>query len=589
MKRTLLLIALATLLLPKCILAQAPVDYRDVAVIVNTNSTNSVYIGNYFMKQRNIPSANLIQFAGDTTESIDSTKFEAMRATIENGLRKLKGINYLVTTKGCPLKVDHGGIYCDENAGTLYKTYGIILEWNRQINYSRCASFESELMLILGKDSVHIGLGDVLDVTTKDSLPRQHAYFEQAGHFYRSMYDIFLVTRLDGPLRKDVKNVIDRSGPNTLVNKDSALFVFDNIPYASIPDTQLNHSFLHTYNILKNRGWKIKYDSTLSLIDSQRNVLGYFSWGNNDPTYNLFLKNKKVLMNTFYNASIATTYYSYAGKTFTPGGTGYAATIAPFIAKGLTGGIGHVNEPFSFAMAEPMVLFGKYTDSRPDRRYNLAESYYSANATMSWMTTIVGDPKTSIITAIPAKPSVTLDTITKICENSSRVINSSGNLAGNYNWFSTDTTTLKASGSYMDSTNTNWVASGKSFTVPATLKPGKYTYTYVNENISGRSFKQVTFNVVLCTGIDASEAPKSTMEIYPNPAHNMFTVSYEGLNYQQAVLIITDVMGREVYTRNFSNANDFKQDINLDGKPSGIYFISLTTGSQRLVSKLILK
>ena len=588
MKRTLLLIALATLLLPKWILAQAPVDYRDVAVIVNTNSKTSLAIGNYFMAQRKIPAGNLIKYSGSTTETVSSSSFDSARTAIETSLKKLSGINYLVTTKGCPLRIDRGGTFCDLGASQyIYDGY------SRELDSSYCSSFESELMLILGKYSSEIGKADVVIGTSTDTTVNEQPYFEKPGHFSNKEFDIYLVTRLDGSDSTGVKTLIDRSGPNTYTNKSTAQFVFDDMKWYEVAmwasgDTMLHNSFRHAYDLLTKRGWNVYFDSTEKLVNNQKNVIGFLTWGATDTAYKNYTK-KKYLANEFLPASIGSIYYSYTGKTLSTNGTGYRFSAGPFLASKLTGVATHVYEPIDFAFIIPTQLFGKYTDSTMDRRFNLAEAYYAGSSTMSWMTTIIGDPKTSIITAIPAKPSVTVDTITKICEGKSRVINSSGNLPGNYNWFSTDSTTLKASGSYMDSTNTHWVASGKSFSIPTNLKPGKYTYTYVNENISGRSFKEVTFNVVVCTGVDAVEIPKARMEIYPNPAHNMFTVSYEGLNYQQAVLIITDALGREVYTENFSNATDLKQNINLNGKPSGIYFISLTTGNQRLVSKLILK
>jgi len=166
MKRVLLLVGLFIGLLPFALASQ--VSYNDVAVIINTNSTASQTIGNYFRTARNIPSANLVYVHVDTTEEIDSTMFNVLRSQVEdqlilNNLRD--SINYLVTTKGVPLKV---------NRGSTFSTS------------SPSSSVESELMLILGSYSSYIG----------GQGPTWSPYCYVDSHFSRAQYGIYLVTRL---------------------------------------------------------------------------------------------------------------------------------------------------------------------------------------------------------------------------------------------------------------------------------------------------------------------------------------------------------------------------------------------------------
>ena len=99
--------------------------------------------------------------------------------------------------------------------------------------------------------------------------------------------------------------------------------------------------------------------NTSTFLTKQKNVLGYVSWGSNDPnsidhakTHNIWLP-----------GSIAETAVSSSARTF--------------------------NYPPSYA--DPDILFDRYTDN-----YNLAESYYMASQSIGWMDVIVGDPKTVI-------------------------------------------------------------------------------------------------------------------------------------------------------------------------------------------------
>ena len=112
--------------------APATVSYNDVAVVVNMHSSASQAIGSYFQMHRGIPATNMIYVYVDTTEEIDSTMFNVLRSQVEdqlilNNIRD--SINYLVTTKGVPLKVNRGSTYSQS---------------------SPSSSVESELMLILG-------------------------------------------------------------------------------------------------------------------------------------------------------------------------------------------------------------------------------------------------------------------------------------------------------------------------------------------------------------------------------------------------------------------------------------------------------
>jgi len=130
------------------------VSYDDVAVIVNTNSAASQAIADYFRVKRNIPPSNMISVHVDTTEEIDSTMFTILRSQVEDQLilnNLQHAVNYLVTTKGVPLKVNRGSTFSQS---------------------SPSASVESELMLVLGSRSQFIG----------GEGPQMNPYFNQNAH-----------------------------------------------------------------------------------------------------------------------------------------------------------------------------------------------------------------------------------------------------------------------------------------------------------------------------------------------------------------------------------------------------------------------
>ncbi len=457
---------IALLFFTSPLFAQAPVNYNDVGVVVNDNDTNSVGITNYFVQKRNIPLKNVIHITSPTKETIDDTEFEAMRAQIEAYITSANlndSLNYIVTTKGVPLRVDRGGTGGDLN--------------------SKSASVDAELMLILGPNSSQIGQATLI---IPPSSVRVHAYFRKDEKFSRAKFGMYLVTRLIGLTKDDVIKCIDRSGPFTLVNRDSALFVLDQDPNPI--DGTYNNFLIFAADSLTKRSWRVLLNKDSVYVTNQRNVLGYTSWGSNDHYDHLYTQYARP-KNHWSPGSIAETYVSTSARNFVPGGEAGQSRIADLIAEGAIGASGYVFEPYSLAITWVHILFSRYTSG-----YNLAESFYMANPTMSWMAMVVGDPKTSIITSIPGVPSPTIDAITDKCQNESANLHASNTLIGTAHWFNTDSTILKSLGKPFDERHPNWVGSSTSYNPPTSV-PGIYTYTFVNENFKGVGFAQATFEV----------------------------------------------------------------------------------------------
>lgn len=343
--------------------SNAQTSYNDVLVVINSNSAISDSIGTYFAQARNIPAANVARITVSTSEEIDSTEFNNLRSQLESyitGHNLQNQINYIVTTKGMPLKINRGNTFSTS---------------------SPSASVESELTLILGSYSSYIG-GNGLVFSP---------YYYKNTPFSRSTYGIYLVTRLDGYNFNDVKNLIDRSGPNTYL-PPTAQFVFDQDPAwnGSLPG--LNNNLATARTKLTDKGFNVYLNQDTVYSTDRDNVAGYASWGSNDHYADRYTQYAKP-RNLWSPGSITETYVSTSGRTFTAPATYGQSLIADIVAEGVTGAKGYVYEPFSSAMAIVWVLFDRYTSN-----YNLAESFYMASRALSWMDVIVGDPKTSITT-----------------------------------------------------------------------------------------------------------------------------------------------------------------------------------------------
>ncbi|MCB9815689.1 TIGR03790 family protein [Candidatus Nomurabacteria bacterium] len=330
-------------------------DHDDVLIIVNDNSATSTEIGEYFRVARGMSEDQIIHIATLETESVSRTEFETnIRTPIEdyittNGLTDT--VNYLVTTKGVPLRINgtpNGG---DENR----------------------ASVDQELMLILGSLSIRIG------GTGSYTSP----YYTEEAEFARTEYDMYLVTRLTAYTIDQVKSLIDRSAIATTTNVGN--FVLDVDPNRDTGAYQQGNDWMRdAESILSERGYNVLLDETTTYMTNQDNLLGYYSWGSNDCCE----PNNGIPNNTYVNGSIAETIVSSSGRTFQYPPTYGQSLIADLIAEGVTGVAGYTTEPLVTAIAHADILFDRYT-----KGYNLAESFGMSTNHISWKQVVVGDPK----------------------------------------------------------------------------------------------------------------------------------------------------------------------------------------------------
>jgi uncharacterized protein (TIGR03790 family) len=143
---------------------------------------------------------------------------------------------------------------------------------------------------------------------------------------------------------------------------------------------------------------RVELEESPKVLYEQRDVIGYGSWGSNDAN-----RKRRRLGFDWLPGAIATEYVSSNGRTFRrppedwtfgtwQDRSGWFAgspqsLTADLIEEGATGASGHVYEPYLTATPRPEYLFPAYLAGR-----TLAESYYMAIPSLSWMNIVVGDP-----------------------------------------------------------------------------------------------------------------------------------------------------------------------------------------------------
>ncbi|MEZ5317515.1 MAG: TIGR03790 family protein [Vicinamibacterales bacterium] len=340
----------------------------NVLVVVNAASQASVEIGVYYARVRQVPDVNFVRISAPVTDQISRADFErTIQAPIARHLwtqRLQDQVLYIVLTKDVPLRIE-GSAGLD---GTM-------------------ASVDSELTLLyrrmLGRDDPILGRVD-------NPLFLGDRPVDEARPVARTTSDLYLVTRLDGYSVADVRGLIDRGLSPTTAGR----IVLDQ---RGIPGDRGGDLWLETTSDrLEAEGARdrITLDQTPARAAVTDPVLGYYSWGSNDPANQL-----RHLGLTFAPGAIGGLFVSTDGRTFTAPPddwtlaptltvpTGGQSLAGDLIHDGITGLSAHVAEPFLDAIIRPQILFPAYL-----RGLNLAEAYYTAMPFLSWQTIVLGDP-----------------------------------------------------------------------------------------------------------------------------------------------------------------------------------------------------
>ena len=120
-----------------------------------------------------------------------------------------------------------------------------------------------------------------------------------------------------------------------------------------------------------------------------------------------------------------------------------------------------------------------------------------------------------------------------------------------------------------------------------TIYKNSYSVTDANsiDGISYYQLKQTDFNGQTKTysikSVDC-ENKNSELFIYPNPSNGAFVI--QGTTFG-CDLIVTDIVGKEIYN---AKGNDQKTQVKLNGFASGIYYITITKGIEKITKKVVI-
>jgi uncharacterized protein (TIGR03790 family) len=340
---------------------------ENVVIVANANSALSRNIAEYYALKRGIPRRQVCYIKTTSAEWISRPNYEA---EIEGPVGQFLMANnlaestlYLVTTSQIPLKIEGSG---DGMNTTI-------------------AAVDSELTLVY---QVMRGRKHQLNG------PLENPYFRATANLSHPRFPMYLVTRLSAYDFKDVKAMIDRA----LVARNQGNFVID----LKGDSNDEGNQWLRDAMILLPTPRTV-FDETRKVLGGLTGVIGYASWGSNDPS-----RKDRFLKMQWLPGAIATEYVSTNARTmarppesWTLGGwkddqktwwAGSPQTMsADYIHEGVTGVSGHVWEPYLAFCPRPQYILPAYYNGE-----NLAESFYRGIPALSWQNIVMGDPLCSL-------------------------------------------------------------------------------------------------------------------------------------------------------------------------------------------------
>jgi uncharacterized protein (TIGR03790 family) len=360
----------------------------EVMVVYNADSAISTAIAEDYRKRRGVTKSVVIHCADSAVSVADETISLAdytskIAGPVSAFLKTHTEINFIVLTKGVPVRID-GGITGSRDQNTTGNYHPSVDSYLAGIDYPAIAGAK--------KISIH-GSG-------ADGFGWLNKYWNVKAPFTHAAFGGYLVTRLDGYTEADAKALVTRAIAVESASASTGKMLLDVQPDFGIDDVNsqplpvngaiLDESGYGSWNadMVKAANQldalKIPYelDKNEAFVGGRSGLTGYFSWGSNDPKYS----DAAYHSLTFAPGAIGDTAVSTSARTFLPT-TGGQSLITDLIAQGITGVKGYTDEPLLQAIASPSVTMDRWTSS-----YTLAESFYSASRFVGWEDVVIGDP-----------------------------------------------------------------------------------------------------------------------------------------------------------------------------------------------------
>lgn len=291
----------------------------EVLLVYNSASPTSTAIGMYYAAQRGVTNVLAVSCQDSALNSANETiSLSNYKSQIQNPISTYlsahPGINFIVLTKGIPIRID--------NAPTGSEPAG-------QTPQDFQPSLDSYLAA-LGYSAANGNVQASITGSGAQGVAWINKYYNSTVPFTHEAFGGYLVTRLDGYIQSDAMALVDRSIAATqtpltgsiLIDADAGDGIADKTQFPpATPSTDVlmeesfdhgNADLMHAAGDLQASGLTTNATVTSTFVGNQSNLLGYYSWGSNDGNYN----SEAYESLSFAPGAISNTYVSTSMVSF---------------------------------------------------------------------------------------------------------------------------------------------------------------------------------------------------------------------------------------------------------------------------------
>lgn len=346
-------------------------------IIVNRNDPDSIAIGKYYARKRGIPESKIVQLDAPLNETIRPAEYierianPLLNVLLENNwvkgiksdskdrygrerlLVSIHQISFVILIRGIPLRIEHDPEFLDTD---MVK----IPEYFRVTN----ASVDGELALLLGRSD--------LPMTGFIKNPHFNKKIIPAIEANR----VLRIARLDGPDKRDVVRLIDRTIEAENVGLMGRAYIDLGGPHAR-GDKLLRDSGA----LIKAAHFDTEFETTSRLMDYRDRLDApaiYMGWYRHSPYAQWRAPKWSVPV-----GAIAYHIHSYSGTSV----RSRSKWLGAFIAQGYCATMGNVYEPY--------LDFAHYPDILLEHLFkgnSFGDAIMLSTPVLSWQTVAIGDP-----------------------------------------------------------------------------------------------------------------------------------------------------------------------------------------------------
>ena len=350
---------------------------KEMVIVVNRNDPDSLSIGQYYARQRGIPESRIVQLSAPIKETVTITEYAKtvanplLNAMLENkwvkgvkagskdayGRERLSvsihSIPFVVLIKGVPLRIANDPLLIEESSANLPMQFRI-----------NNGSVDGEIALLLAPPQ-----------TSMTALV-PNPYFEKSSISPTDANRLLRVTRLDGPTKANVINLIDR----TLIAEEIGLMGRVYIDTGG-PHAKGDEWIRAAGAIAEAAFFDIDYETSKRAMDHRDRLDApaiYMGWYR--PHAQGQWRSPRWPVPP---GAIGFHLHSFSGTSVRSTQTWLGA----FIAQGYCATVGNVYEPYLEHTHRPQVLLAHLMSGG-----SFGEAVALSTPSLSWQSVAIGDP-----------------------------------------------------------------------------------------------------------------------------------------------------------------------------------------------------